>query len=696
METIYTISERIYRETAQHAKDVRDYLQGELSEEIFKSRRVPRGIYAQRQEGLYMVRVRVAGATVLAPQLRRLAELSEHYGNGTLHVTTRQDIQLHEVALEETPEVLNQLLDVGLTPAGGGGNTIRNITTCPHGGFAPEEVFDPRPYAVAATEYFLQFDSSYHMPRKLKIAFSGCAADCALAGINDVGFIARTQDGEKGFEVCVGGGLGAHSRSADRFLEFLPARDALRMIEAVKRLFDRYGDRRNRHRARLRFAIERLGTTRFSRELHEEFSTISREEVPDTVPTDLTPSLPEPANSMNGNAADSGYERWRKRTVSPQKQGGYYSVELPMVRGDITAQDAMYLAALAEQYGAGELRTDRRQQLILPYVPGGLLSRIYKNLGNFAGEVRGEDPAAQMIACKGAATCRLGLCRSQDLNTAVGTAIREAGIDPDVLSEVDIHTSGCPNNCGQHAIAQLGLYGGARRKNGRNYPVYHLVGGAHSTEDGTELAETVTQLPARNVPEFLVDILQDYACSPVRHRGFTAYWLTRGKLYAKETAERYQSVPDPDQEPAFYRDWGILEDFSLTDRGSGECGAGVIELVATELRKAEQLWRRATKARDHSDEQTGYLLKAVLTAAGALLLTLGQEPDEPEQVLERFHRTFLESGVGDPVHEHLLALVEEVLQGESTTLDSYSEDIRRFLDHTQELFDRMDASLNFQ
>lgn len=696
MNEIYSIPERVYRETEQHAADVQEYLDGHLSEDLFKSRRVPRGIYGQRQEGLYMVRVRVAGATLRVPQIQRLAELSKLYGNGTLHVTTRQDVQLHEVYIEDTPEVLNQLLEVGLTPAGGGGNTIRNITTCSHGGVGPEEVFDPRPYAVAATDYFLQFDSSYHMPRKLKIAFSGCASDCALAGINDVGFIARIQNGEPGFTVFIGGGLGTHSRPADLFADFIPARDTLRMVEAVKRMFDRYGDRRNRHRARLRFAIERLGTSQFYQELQEEYTTISHEEVPDAVPVDLVPALPQPKNTGNGRTPDSGYDAWRKRTVKPQKQDGYAAVEILLERGDISAQDFTYLSVLSEKYGAGEIRTDRRQRLLLPYIQEAALPLIYKNLQKFSGKVTGTNPAARMVACKGAATCRLGLCRSQDLIAAIGTAIREADIDPGVLSEVELHTSGCPNNCGQHAIAQLGFYGGARRKNGRSYPVYHLVGGAQSSEDGMQLAATVTDLPARNIPEFLVEILRDYEHSPARRQGFNAYWHARGKLFAKEAAKQYQRVPAPDQEPAFYRDWGILEDFSLADRGSGECGAGVIELVATELQKAERLWRRANKARERSETENENLGKTVLTAAGALLLTLGHEPKDPEQVIQLFKQAFLDSGVGDPENRLLLEQVRSTLQGESVALGSHAEEVRRFLDHAQDLFDRMDASLNFK
>ncbi len=206
----------------------------------------------------------------------------------------------------------------------------------------------------------------------------------------------------------------------------------------------------------------------------------------------------------------------------------------------------------------------------------------------------------------------------------------------------------------------------------------------------------MTQVPARSTPKLVVEILKDYVHSPMRAQGFTTYWFSRGKLFAKETAEQYQFVPEVEQDPTFYRDWGILEDFTLADRGSGECGVGVVELVATELQKAEKLWQRAAKARDRSDDQTQYLLKTVVTSAGALLLVTGQEPDNPEQVLDKFRKAFLETGIGDSEYGDLLILVEEMLRGELVDLSSSMEEIRQFLDHTQNLFDRMDASLNFR
>ncbi|MCF7804661.1 MAG: nitrite/sulfite reductase [Candidatus Marinimicrobia bacterium] len=697
MTGIYHIPERVYRETEQHSKDVTAYLAGDLSEEMFKSRRVPRGIYGQRQDGLYMVRVRVAGATLTAPQLRRLAGLSRNYGSGKLHLTTRQDVQLHEVYIRETPEVLDKLLEVGLTPAGGGGNTIRNVTSCAHGGLTADEVFDPRPYAVAVTNYFLQFDSSYHMPRKLKIAFSGCGEDCALAGINDLGFIAREQDGQRGFRVFVGGGLGANSRSADLFRDFVPASEVLRIVEAVKRLFDRHGDRRNRHRARLRYAVERLGVEAFQQELEKEWEQARIDGIPDLSVPDLSERLPSESNGITGGEPTEGkFHQWKERVVHPQRQDGYSRAEIMLIRGDISSGDAIRLADLAERYGSGELRTDQRQNLFLPWIPDEFLGEVYRQLSKSDGELTGDSAAPWMIACKGAATCRLGLCRSQDLMAAISDEAEASDLDTNIFSSLKIHISGCPNNCGQHSIADLGFFGGARRQDGQSYPMYHLVAGAERNSDGTTLSEIHDSIPAKNVPEFVVTLLRDYQENGFGEIGFSEYWQRRGEQYALKRLPEFQDVPDYSADPKFYRDWGLLEDFSLADRGEGECGAGVIEMVAAELKRSEKLWRRATRARDGSEEQQDFLMKSVVAGAGGLLLTRGKEKQDPVEVLGKFTDVFIRSGLTDPKYEALLVQFGGLLHGERDIPQADPETVRDFLDHLQALFDRMDASLNFR
>ena len=254
---------------------VAQFKAGELSGPHFKAFRVPLGVYEQREDNLFMLRVRLPGGGILPHQMRALAAVSRQYGNGLLHVTTRQDIQVHEVPLDNMHPALVQMARDGLSTKGGGGNTVRNITACPDAGVCAGEAFDVSPYAVALTEFLLPDPLCYQLPRKYKIAFSGCSSDCAGATVNDVGCIAKLRDGEPGFTVYVAGGLGAKSRTADLLHEFVPVDEIHLVAEAVKRVFDKNGDRKNRNKARLRFVLDRIGVERFRKLYDEEHAALN-------------------------------------------------------------------------------------------------------------------------------------------------------------------------------------------------------------------------------------------------------------------------------------------------------------------------------------------------------------------------------------------------------------------------------------
>ena len=260
---ILQIPDSVVEDTSGYRGQVEKFLQGQTSPVAFRAYRVPMGIYEQRTAGKYMVRIRIGAGMVLPFQLERVAELSKTYGDGIIHVTTRQDIQIHRVNIEDTPDVLERLLEVGLSSRGGGGNTVRNVTACARAGVCPKEEFDVAPYAVAAAEYLLQDRSSFNLPRKYKIVFSGCSADCAYASVADVGFFAHCRNGVKGFSVYAGGGLGPNAAVAVKIEDFVEGREIFEVAEAVKRLFDKHGDRANKHKARLRYVLARVGAEEF-------------------------------------------------------------------------------------------------------------------------------------------------------------------------------------------------------------------------------------------------------------------------------------------------------------------------------------------------------------------------------------------------------------------------------------------------
>ena len=267
---ILRIPDTVREDVLGYREQVAKFLRGEIKPISFKAYRVPMGIYEQRTEGKYMVRIRIGAGMALGYQLERIAELSKTYGNAVLHVTTRQDIQIHEVTIENTPDVLEGLLEVGLSARGGGGNTVRNVTACSRAGVCLKEQFDVAPYSIATAEYLLQDRSSFNLPRKYKIVFSGCSDDCAFASVADLGFFACHQDGEAGFSAYAGGGLGPNAAVAVKIEDFIEVDQIFEVAEAVKRLFDKHGDRSNKHKARLRYVLARVGPEEFVRLYKQE------------------------------------------------------------------------------------------------------------------------------------------------------------------------------------------------------------------------------------------------------------------------------------------------------------------------------------------------------------------------------------------------------------------------------------------
>ncbi len=700
MQTTYGIPPRVREETEQHALDVGRFLSGSLSMEMFKARRVPRGIYSQRR-GDYMLRVRVPGGMLWSSQLRRLAELNRQYAGADLHFTTRQDVQFHNVRLENTYPLMKGLLEAGLTSLGGGGNTVRNITTCAHSGIHPAEVFDPLPHVLALTEYLLSRKSAYNLPRKFKIAFSCSEEDGALARVNDLGFIARRRGEQKGFAVYTAGGMGAVSRPGVLFRDFLAEEELLPAVNAVLNIFHRFADRRNRHRSRLRFVLEKLGREHFLAELEKELVK-TKAEIQNVLDSTLQleqqqrGKAPEaPAHNSSTSALSKKYEDWLKTCTFPQRQGGFRGVFLPLKRGDMPVEDLQLLAGLCEKHAASHIRVHRRQNILIPFVPQEQLPGFFAGLERLSIQNGSSEGEAWTVSCKGADTCQLGICRAQELNAAISKEVRDAGIPARLLAELELHTSGCPNNCGQHAIAPLGFYGAARRKSGHSYPAYNLVAEAQLGPGNLQLSSELGMIPARSVPPFLVELLSDYSRREYQDHDFPAYWQERGRSTAVSLLEKYAPVPSYEDAPEYYRDWGAEEDFSLAGRSAGECGAGVIELIAEELKKSEKAYDRARRNAADASACSRLLLESAGLAAGALLVTKGIEPGDPDTSFREFERHFIDQNLASEKHRDLLILARSSLRGTPGLTKDNMEQVRALLDEVQRLYDRMDASLNF-
>jgi sulfite reductase (ferredoxin) len=683
------LPDELAQDIEQHALDVDRFLKGELSASILKSRRVPRGIYEQRQNGTYMVRVRVPGGAISAAQTRALAGVASRYGSGTLHVTTRQDIQIHEVSIEQTPAIMRELFPAGLTSKGGGGNTVRNVTACPYAGICPAERFDVTPSVVAVTEHLIGLPGSYNLPRKYKIAFSGCGADCALAQVNDLGFIAHVKDGVPGFSVYAGGGMGAESRVGDRMEEWVPAGEVIRIAEAVRRLFDRLGDRRNRRRARLRFAVERVGADAFHKMLREVVQTVTGEGTPACeLPVDFAQTTVEPPWDYRALLTQAG-----DFSVLRQRQSEYVAVPLRLPLGQIHWKALEALAGIAERFSAEKmLRATQDQNLLLRFVRESDLGALHAELnGILEPDAVRHTALSSFITCTGAATCRLGLCLPHGAARACAEALAGATLAPATLQAVDIRINGCPNACGHHPIGTIGLFGAAQRVGERLAPAYRVLLGARRGEGRTRLGTFAGAVPARALPAFLTDLLRDFQADRRPSEAFADYFDRKGMSHFQSVLARHTKTPDYADDPAFYRDWGKDEDFTLAGRGAGECGAGVFEVIAEDLSAAAKAMEQA-----ETDTESGEaLFRSLLATSRALLITRGLDSQDPDVILRSFEAHFVDTGLVDAGFRGLLARARGYREGWLEALVGRSEEIGHLLDRVQQLYATMDAELRF-
>ena len=685
--SLYHLTETLSEDLAKLRSMAQQFASGELAEAQFKAFRVPLGVYEQRESGTYMLRVRLPAGAVLPEQMRVLAQVSRQFGNGILHFTTRQDIQVHNVPLEGIADGLVALQAAGMSSKGGGGNTVRTITSCADTGVCAHGAFDVAPHVVALTEFLQPDPLSYQLPRKYKLAVSGCGRDCAGAAVNDLGLIASVREGVAGFTVYAAGGMGAHSAVGQVLEDFIPTQDACYVAEAVKRVFDQHGNRKNRNRARIRFLVQDIGFEAFKSLYRQELAKLRQappslpELRPFPQPNLAQPNLRQPMSAAAAAAPqDPQYLVWRGLNVSAQAQAGHNLVSVPLVLGDITAEALEGLAEIVAEYGEGLLRATQTQNALLRWVSDEQVPTVYQRLSEL-GLARTEAPLlANLVPCTGAATCKLGICLSRGLAEAIANRLQDSQLDLHSLGKLGINISGCPNSCGRHPIADIGFSGAARRVDGRLVPHYsvHLGGSIGSGE--ARLASPVGTIPARNVPAFLLDLLVQFAASGAAD--FTAFAVEQGDAI-KALLSDHRHVPLFSEDRKYYYDWGSEELFSLAGRGAGECGAGVFELIEVDLASAKSAW-----------EQGRYYVATAL-AARALLVTRGEQADSDKAALELFQKHFVSQNLVTPEQT---VLVEEAVAAADTAdpekaFTEKSEVSGAFVAAVRNLYNSMDASL---
>jgi sulfite reductase beta subunit-like hemoprotein len=548
---------------------------GQLTPDDWRSFRLLNGVYGQRQDGVMMIRAKLPGGFVTPAQLEALADVAETYGGGKGHVTTRQNVQYHFVPMADVEAALRRLADAGITTKEACGHSVRNWTCCPFAGVAKDEPFDPTPYVEALARHLLRGPYSSSLPRKLKPSLGGCCGtDCSQAFINDLGFLARKRVADDGtvvlgFQVLAGGGLSTLRRSALTVEDFVPTSELLEAADAVVRVFHRIGNRHNKAKARLKWAIDKIGAEAFVAEYRAERDKIRDEGgVPLVLPPQ--PAVPQRRAPLAQVASfEPGYAEWATHNVRPQKQAGFSSVVIRLILGDITAAQLRALAPLIVSYGEGELRTTNEQNLLLRHVPDARLPALHRELVRIGLARKDANTIADVVSCPGASSCKIAVTASRGLGAQLTELLDRR---PDLITAargVDVKVSGCPNGCGQHYIAGIGFQGGMRKLAGRPAPQYLVYVGGGLRADGADFGRLISKVPARRAAATLERLLDFY----IREGGTShAFWTSVPIATLRALIADLTELSDTDAVEADFVDLGEASAFEVIT-GEGECAS---------------------------------------------------------------------------------------------------------------------------
>lgn len=625
-------------------RKIHEFHQGKLDEEKFRSLRLARGVYGQRQQGVQMIRIKLPYGKVSSKQLKRICDVSDEYSTGRLHITTRQDIQIHYVDLNRTPELWAQLEKDEVTLREACGNTVRNVTASETAGIDVDEPFDVSPYADALFRYFLRNPISQEMGRKFKVSFSASDADTGLSYMHDLGFIAKIKDGAKGFKVMLGGGLGSQPRHADVLYDFLPSDQIIPLMDGVVRVFDRYGERKSRAKARLKFLLKDLGLDGFKKLLEEEQRAVPVSSFPvDALayPKVVMGSATVPKLSLPHS---KNFEEWKSTNVVPQKQEGYVAIGIKVLLGDFYTDKARLLADLVQHYAAGEIRLSLRQNILIPYVKEEWLPFFYTELDKLGFAEPGYNKALDITACPGTDTCNLGIASSTGIAVELERIIKAEYPHYISNSDIVIKISGCMNACGQHNMANIGFQGmSVRTKDKLVAPALQvLLGGGNVGNGEGRFADKVVKVPSKRGPEALRLILDDF---DVNGNGlsYAAYYQEKGQMYFYDFLKPLTDVENLSQED--FIDWGNSERYEQAI-GVGECAGVVIDLIATLLFESEEKIQNAeaTFMEGKWAASIYHAYSSMVNSAKALLTSENTKVNTHNSIIADFDEKFVAAG----------------------------------------------------
>ncbi len=661
------------------------FKKGKEDEERFKHYRLTRGVYGQRQLGVQMFRTKLPFGKITTEQLEALADISERYATGNLHLTTRQNIQFHYVKLSDSPAIWTFLSKASMTAREACGNTVRNITASAEAGVDPKEPFDVSPYAQAAFDYFLRNPICQDMGRKIKPAFSSNEQDSAFTYFHDFGFIPRIQevDGQatRGFKVVIGGGLGAVSIVAHTVYEFLATDQIIPFMEACIRVFDRHGEREKRMKARMKFLIKKLGLVAFLELVETERKALPYHSYPITI-LEEDVQVPE----LSGEITDQQpvnpekYDTWLSTNVFEQKQRGYYGVYLKVRLGNIDAERARDLAKVVRQVAADDIRLTVNQGMLLKYVSPQALPYLFNQLEALGLAAPGFDSTADITACPGTDTCALGVTNSTQLANELENLVKTQY--PSLLKEsnLKIKISGCMNSCGQHMAAQIGLHGSSIKRGVKVIPAMQVVlGGGVDPQGKGFVADKVIKLPTRRIPQAVSVLFDDYHSQAGEYDYFNDYFQDKGKRYFYNLLKPLADLESITEED--YQDWGQQGDY-VQSIGVGECAGVMLDVVGTIINDANQKISLAREALDQSEVANAiyHTYTAFVIGAKALLLSKDIKCNTHSGIIRDFQEHYVSTG--DFILENTFSdLVLQINQNEPTTAfaNGYLEQAKDFV-----------------
>jgi sulfite reductase (ferredoxin) len=669
-------------------KKIRLFREGKMDEEKFRSLRLARGVYGQRQQGVQMVRIKLPYGKMTLAQWKRISDVSDEYSTGNLHLTTRQDIQIHFVSLDRTPEMWSELEKDDVTIREACGNTVRNITASDIAGIDPDEPFDVTPYAHAMFEYFLRKPVCQEMGRKFKIALSSSEKDTALVFMHDLGVIPRIKiiDGKeiRGFKVLVGGGLGAQPHLAITTHEFLEEDRLIPYLESVLRVFDRHGERNSRHKARIKFLIQKIGIDAFNELVVEEQLALTQQQYP----VDVSLHASQQSAVDSPQSVDYGpmtvdpfrYQLWKTTNVFAQKQPGYFAVYVRVANGNIGSHTSRRLIEKLKDVIADDVRVTINQGLQFRFIKPEHLEYVYSVLDEEGFAAAGFGSVADVTSCPGTDTCNLGISNSTSTAIALSEVIEDEFPEFLYNKEITIKISGCMNSCGQHGMASIGFHGSSLKAKGQILPALQvLIGGGVLGSGEGRIADKVLKVPSKRGPDVIRVVLNDYKTNATNGETFLNYSQSKGERYYYDLLKPLASLETLLAED--YIDWGQEEKFA-TAIGVGECAGVMIDLISTLIMEAEEKIAASEDCLSDSKWADGIYnaYAAQIHTAKALLLQQGVQCNTQHGILKDFDTHFSDKGLYIPGSFKTSVMYMNDVPPSETFANGYLQQAKKFIE----------------